>query len=249
MKRIVLLKQFNFKDNENGFYSISTRYGDMIVNEMGKFIIDNICCYDFDHLCSCVKQKFNLDDIDANKKTKNFLFELRNVGLIDFESEEDNLLANDSMMVAGETTYKKISEDIVNFLDSDKTIYSVSKDKKYYNIYPLRARSFSNRENYFFKIKGGKYNIIGVQNLDAPKVPAFISLLKFGENIDDLIELFDELLVELKKLRQFKIRINTGLVSDAPLLQKVLLQEEFELEGVLKKEDGVNDYYLYGKII
>ena len=244
MNRIISLKQINFKDNKNGFYSISTRHGDMIVNEMG-----NICCYDFEHLCSCVKQQFNLDDIDANKKTKNFLFELRNIGLIDFESEEDTPLTNDSMVVAGEATYKKISEDIVNFLDSDKTIYSVSKDKKYYNIYPLRTRSFSNKENYFFKIKNGKFSIIGVQNLDAPKVPAFISLLKYGEDVDDLIELFDELLVELKRLRQFKIRITTSLVSNSPLLQKILLQEEFELEGVLKKEDGINDYYLYGKII
>ena len=249
MKKIVLLKQIDFKDNENGFYSILTRYGDMIVNEMGKFIIDNISYYDFDHLCLCVKQKFNMDDIDANKKTGNFLYELRNVGLIDFESEEDNILTNDCMEIAGETTYKRISEDVVAFLDSDKTIYSVSQDKKYYNVYPLRSRSFSNRENYFFKIKNGEYNIIGVQNLDAPKSPAFISLLKFGKNVDDLVELFDELIVELKKLRQFKIRINTGLALEGSLLKNILIKEGFELEGVLKKEDGVNDVYLYGKNI
>ena len=127
MNRIISLKQINFKDNKNGFYSISTRHGDMIVNEMGKFIIENICCYDFEHLCSCVKQQFNLDDIDANKKTKNFLFELRNIGLIDFESEAETPRTNDSMVVAGEATYKKISEDIVNFLDSDKTKLNTTK--------------------------------------------------------------------------------------------------------------------------
>lgn len=249
MKKITLLKQFEFKDNENGFYVITTKYGDMIVNDMGKYIVENVVNHNFDDLCLIIAKSFDLDQTDARKKTENFLYELRNVGLIDFQDDTHNSFFNSELQVAGEKNYKVISNDIIESLGSCNTIYTVSTDKKYYNIYALRTRSFSNRENYFFKFNGDKYTIIGVQNLDTPKFPIFISLLKYGENIEELSELFDKLVIELKQLKQYKIRITVNKALNHTTLENFLFSKGFKLEGTLKKEDGINDFFLYGKIL
>lgn len=247
MKQLKLLKEIEFKSNENGFYSFSTKYGDMIVNEMGKYIIELINANSFADICTKVEGQFSVSSQDATVKTKDFLYELRNVGIVSFIEEDQQ---DSDIQFAGEKSYKAISEDIICHLKTSNTLYSITYDTKYFNIYLLRTRSFSNKENYFYKQSNGKYSIIGLQNLDASKAPVTICFLKYGDTMNDLYSLFSHLISEMKKLQKFKMRIAVNAnSSNLSIVESLLFEFEFEKEGYLKKEDGVNDIIVYGKVL
>lgn len=250
MFNITVLSEIAFIDNGNGFFSLHTKFGDMIVNEMGKFIIDNLPKYNINEITDRVMDKYGMSAEEANKKVEEYLYQLRNVEIVEFSDTNITTFQNGILQVAGEKSYRMICNDILDNLNSERVIYSSVNSTKYYNIYALRSRSFSQKENYFYTINhNGAISIVGIQNLDSLTSPVIISFLKYGEIIEDLDQLYDEVVVQLKKMNQYKIRISINDLMANEFVKDFILKKGFQLEGVLRKEDGVNDYYLYARMI
>lgn len=248
MKNVRFVKKVAIQDNGNGFYYFETVYGKKITNKIGKYIIENLeSANNLEELIENVDKQFNVEG-NPEDVIKNFLYELQNLGIVEFQREQA-VLDKTELSVAGESMYKTISRDIVANLPLHNMLYSATYDAKYYNVYYMRARSFSNKENYFFSVLDGKLSIIGVQNIDVLKAPAVVSLIKYAENLQDVKTLFDKMCLELKRLKQYKVKIVIDKKNMSDNLKDFLEYAGFVVEGVLIKEDGENDFVSYGKIL
>ena len=88
MKKLELTQKVKFKNQGNGLYRVTTQNGDIIVNEIGKFIIENIPICDFYQICFFVKNQFNLEEKESQQKTKQFLCEMKKNKLIIFQEND-----------------------------------------------------------------------------------------------------------------------------------------------------------------
>ena len=249
MENLKIIKNIECRDNRNGFYTLKTSHGEMITNATGKFIIENLGKFSIKEISDMLSKTFFDNTYEGTRQTENFLYELKNVGLIYFDEEQKNIDGNNKIQIAGEKTYRLISENIISNIDTDHMVYTISRNKKYFHVYPLRSRSFSNRENYFFRVCDGNMSIMGVQNLDSPTMPAQITLLKYGDTLEELLDLYTDVEEMLRELKQYKIRLNVNTNECGDSLKTFINATELNLEGHFVKEDGINDYDLFGKLL
>ena len=83
---IKVLSKINCLKEQNGYYEINSPYGQQITNEQGKYIVEKINInQDIETICTSLSQSYKLDKKTAEEYVYDFLSELKNLEIIDFD--------------------------------------------------------------------------------------------------------------------------------------------------------------------
>lgn len=251
-KKITILKKLDYIDEQNGFIRLKSDYGDDITNATGKFIIDNM--YNempINELINIFEQNFAIEKQQAQMDVYTFLSGLKTIKLIDYPDDAFNECYNINYFnIAGEKDFQKISKTIMrNITVCDTTWFNQAKKPEYYNSYLLRSKGFNHQELYFYTYNSNEIiSIIGVTNMSERNQPVNICLIQTLSGKDDLIRLYKFLENELIRFDKHKIRIILPQNAKQRIFD-LIAQLGFFKEGELLREDKVNDYFIFSKLL
>lgn len=252
---INVLSRINCLEEQNGYYEISTPYGQQITNEQGKYIVEKINLnQDIDTICTSLAQVFELEKKTAEEYVYDFLSELKNLEMIDFdETYFSDLIKKEEVNVAGEREYIKLVDTIRKNLENDKNnIFSISNDPKYFNEYSVRTKSFHHIENYFFEYSDDKRsikNIIGIQNINKVDSPISICLVQHSGDYNSLLSFYFKVEKQMIQIKKYKIKIIFNEENATEKMMEFLNKAGIEFEAKLIKEDGLHNQLVYSKLL
>lgn len=252
MNNYKILEKIEYSDSCNGYYSIKTKYGKLITNKQGVFILDAINQdVPLDQIISEFSLRFNETKYVSEEWINSFLYELQLNDMVSIDAcFFDSYFSHNEIAVAGEKEYAYISQIIIENLHTSNTLFSFSMDKHMYHKYNIRAKGFNNRENYFYDADlTGIKNIVGLQNLSIEKQPIVINLIQSFQSVECFKIFFDKLICYLIQKGKKKIKIVICTADLTEELRLFLDMFSFEQEGLLRQEDGLRDYLIYSKFI
>ena len=250
--KIYIKKPIEYYDENNGYYTIKSDFGDQIINNSGKQIVDSL--YDgvfIQNIINYFMQITNVDFKTALLDVFDFLSSLKIIGLLEFDAAYfESYLLKEAYNIAGEKDYVLISEKIIeNFTISQNTWYNFAKNINQYNAYVLRAKCFAHQESYFYSCDNDEISsIIGLTNMSETDSPVCINLIQTKGTKDDIIKLYNYIEEELIRLNKYKIRIIISS-KDSDRVEHLVKEIGFFKEGVLEKEDRINDYFIFSKLL
>lgn len=252
---IKVLSKINCLKEQNGYYEINSPYGQQITNEQGKYIVEKINInQDIETICTSLSQSYKLDKKTAEEYVYDFLSELKNLEIIDFdETYFSELVKKEEINVAGEREYIKLVKATRTNLENDKNnIFSISNDSKYFNEYSVRTKSFHHIENYFFEYDDDKKsikNIIGIQNMNKVDIPISICLIQHAGDYKSLLSFYFKVEKKMMQMKKYKIKIIFNEENVTEKLLEFLKETGIELEAKLIKEDGQHNQLIYSKLL
>lgn len=246
-------KKFSLK-KEGDYYVLETKFGDKITNEIGAYVVELMKEEkSLEDIINEIMLKCHIDEEKAFKFLLDFLSELEVVGLISFDkSFFSSIIQLNEINVVGEYEYKALSEFMLKNISNSIYHVKVPSVKKYYSLYFLRSRCFYNREVYFYdSFDGNKFeNLFGIENYDEINKPIIISFIYSGSTDTDKLFYFYELIEKkLKSEDKYKIKIIIEEGKENGTITNFLRQFKYNKEGCLQKEDGINNYDIYAKLI